>query len=227
MSAIIKKGQSAVSSKDRAKFVSSRLQELSKSMAEQYIETGLLLKEYKENGYFKEDGYESFNEAIDAMQNQGKLEFGSRAARNLIDVVNMAAAQGMKPEQLEGIPISSLREIASLPAAEQKKMLPEAKNMSVAEVQEQAKKIRHKARGHDVDPYDPIIMKDATASMKTAFNAHIAEARRIYGIPDEVSDTVVLIDHILAEWAAGAPQSEAEAIEAEITKRTSLATASM
>lgn len=227
MSAIIKKGHTTVSSKDRAKFVSKRLQELSKSMAEQYIETGMLLKEYKDNAYYKEDGYESFDEAIEAMHDEGKLDFGARNARNLVSIVEMAGANGMKPEELEGISISKLREIASLPASEQKKMLPQAKEMSVADVQQQAKQIRHKARGHDVDPYDPIILKDATATMKTAFNQAIAEARRIFGIPDEVSDTVVLVDHILADWLAGAPQAEAEAIEAEITRRTSLVSAAM
>jgi delta-aminolevulinic acid dehydratase/porphobilinogen synthase len=210
MSAIVSTKPASITAKDRAQFVSSRLQEISKSMAEYFIETGQLLKEYKDNGYYKEEGYDSFDQAIEQMHQDGKLDFGSRNARNLIGVVEMALDNGLKPADLEGISISKLRELATLPKEAQKKT-------PVAEIQAEAKKIRHKARGHDVDPLDYITLP-TTATGKTAFNTAIATARRINSIADNVPDHAVLIDVILAEWMSG-QETEAESIEAEITAR--------
>jgi hypothetical protein len=217
MSAIVPTKPASITAKDRAQFVSSRLQEISKSMAEYFIETGQLLKEYKDNGYYKEEGYDSFDQAIEQMHQDGKLDFGSRNARNLIGVVEMALDNGLKPADLEGISISKLRELATLPKEAQKKMLPTAAETPVAEIQAEAKKIRHKARGHDVDPLDYITLP-TTATGKTAFNTAIATARRINSIADNVPDHAVLIDVILAEWMSG-QETEAESIEAEITAR--------
>jgi delta-aminolevulinic acid dehydratase/porphobilinogen synthase len=199
----VHKQKSVASAADRAQFVSKRLREISSSMAQDFIECGILLREYKENSYFKEEGYESFDEAINDKYTKGEIEFQSRNARNAIAVADMLAANGMKPEDVKKIAPSKLREIASLPPNEQKKMLPKAEEMTVGEIQEKAKAIRHKAKGLDVDPYDPIILRDATATAKTAFNANIAMARRVYNIPEEVPDFVVLVDHIMAEWASG------------------------
>jgi hypothetical protein len=220
MSGIVKKGNTSLDAKDRPDFIKRRLAELTKSMAEQFIETGVLLKEYKDNAYYKEHGYESFDEAIEGMQSNGELDFGSRNARNMIAVAEMVSNAGIAAGDLKDISVSKLREIATLPASEQKKMLPQAKDMSVADVQQKAKEIRHKAKGHDVDPYDPIIFKDATATAKTALNETIAMARRHAQLPDNVPDFVVLVDVICAEYVSGlgasvGPDDDADTFDIE------------
>jgi hypothetical protein len=216
----MKQGSKAVASaKDRATFVSKRLSELSSELHQGFIEIGQLLVEYQENALYKEEGYPSFNEAIDAKQSKGELDFGSRNARNAIAVAKMITANNLTPAQVKDIPPSILREIATLHPEQQKKMLPEAKNMTTAEVQQQAKEIRHKNKGLDVDPYDPIILRDATATAKVAFNTHIATARRVYQIPENVPDYVVLVDHILPEWEQGVSAPPDIDIEAEIDNR--------
>ena len=223
MSMMVRKGFSINSnvpapSPERAKFVIGRLVELSKNAAEVMLESGLLLKEYRDNAYYKEDGYESFDAAIDAMHEKGMFEYKSRNARNLISIVEMAQQHKLSGDTLDGIGISKLREIASLPPADQKAMLepdkktgePKAKKMSVADVQKEAKVKRAKAKGHDVDPLDAITFM-TTATQKTFINTCIEAARRIYGLPDTVTPTGVLVDAILAEWHSSLSPEEVEA----------------
>lgn len=223
MSNMVRKGfninsQVPAASPERAKFVKGRLVELAKNAAEVLLETGLLLKEYRDNGYFKEDGYENFDTAIDAMHEKGLFEYKSRNARNMISIVEMAQQHQITGETLDGIGISKLREIASLPPKDQKAMLspdpktgePKVKGMSVADVQQKAKKARAKAKGHDVDPVDAITFM-TTATQKTFINTCIEAARRIHGIPDNVPPSAVLVDHILADWHSGLSPEEMEA----------------
>lgn len=209
----------AVNSKDRAKFIITRLKDLTKELQQGFIETGQLLKEFMDNALYKEQGYKSFNEAIDGMQAKGELDFGARNARNMINVATMVSSAQLSAKDLQAIPVSSLREIATLPPKEQQKLLPNAKDMSVAEIQEKCKAIRHKVKGHDVDPYDPIIFKDATATAKTALNEAIARARQLHRLPETMPDFAVLVDVIVAEWSASSEACSYD-IDGEVVSRS-------
>ena len=66
---------------DRANFVKNRLLEINRQASNIVIENGQLLREYKENAYHKEDGFKSFDEAIQAYHDSGLLDYGPRQAR--------------------------------------------------------------------------------------------------------------------------------------------------
>lgn len=217
MSAIVKSVQGeVVESPARSMFVRERLVAINRDMSEKYIENGLLLLELKTNGYYREWGYESFDECIEHMHQQGLVDYGSRNARNFIAVAEMIGRLELSAEDVQKIAISKLREIASLPSPEsQRKMLDAAQTMSVDDVQREAKKIRDQAAGRDVDPLRPYTFM-MTDTQHTFTRECLTDARRVYSIDDEVSDANVLVDVLLADWKSGLPEVEAQEIEAHL-----------
>jgi hypothetical protein len=204
-----------LSGPDRALVVRERLVEISKTAGNLVIEAGLLLREYKSNAYYKEDGFESFDEAIEALHAAGSVDYGARNARNLINVVDMFDKLGITDADKQSLGISKLRDIATLKdPKEQRRQLEAAKDMSVAEVQKSVKAARDKAAGRDVDPGEPIIIRGATATQAAFFRDCIKAARVEYGINDNVPEAAVLVDAILAEWHSGlSNQVESEGTE--------------
>jgi hypothetical protein len=185
---------------DRAVFVRSRLLEINAQANNLILENGLLLREYKQNGYFREDGYKSFDDAIQMMQNAGKLDYGPRQARYFISIVDMVDTLQISPGEIDQIGVSKLREIAGVPAeSDKRKLLDSAKDMSVGEVQKEAKRLRDIALGRESDPLVPIVLK-TTQSQCDMFNDCIQSARSIYSLPEEMSETSILIDIILTAW---------------------------
>jgi hypothetical protein len=187
---------------DRALFVKNRLLDIGKNAANLILEAGGLLKEYRANAYYKEDGYESFDHAIDSMQSAGQLDFGSRQARNLISVVEMVERLSLPDEKIHGLGISKLREIATIKDdGEKRKLLEASSEMSVHDVQKAAKKIRDRAAGRESDPLDPLTLI-LTETQKTFYKECITRAREVYSIDDNVPEAAVL-EAILAEWRSG------------------------
>lgn len=202
----------------RAAHVRERISKINQAVSEYYIETGVLLKEAKENGYWKEWGaYETFDQAIQGLNDAGEIDFGWRNARNFIAVADMLDQAGMDKDELKKLPISKLREIAAVPDVKaQKKLLEAAPEQTTAEVQAAAKKARKKAYGEDEDDEkDPLHPRTfmTTDSQRTMIDDCIKHARQIYGIGDTVPDVAVLVDYILADWKSSAPTIEAEEIE--------------
>lgn len=187
---------------DRAAFVKARLLEINAHANSIIIENGMLLREYKDNGYYKSDGFQSFDEAINSYQASGLLDYGARNARNFIAIVDMIDAHGIDPKQIEAVGVSKLREIATLPDADQKKLLDGASDMTVAEVQKEAKRLRDKAHGRDTDPLSPVTLM-LSETQKVLYTDCIKAARVTYGIAETAGDAAVLIDFILAEWMSG------------------------
>lgn len=188
----------------RAQFVRDRIVTLHKAASEIVLETGVLLQEYKSQGYFLEQGYDSFDSAIEDWQSKGLVDFGPRNARNFIAIVNMVQARGLKVDDVKEMPVSKLREIASIPIAEeQARLLEAAKTMTTAEVQREAKQLRDKAHGRESDPLHPITLM-TTESGREHFRNCIKTARTVYALSDDMPETAVLIDHILADWYTNA-----------------------
>lgn len=188
---------------DRALYVKRRILAIGEAAATLVLEAGTLLTEYKANAYWREDGYPSFDVAIDTMQSNGQIDFGSRQARNLISVVEMFTKLGIPETKRRELGISKLREVASLhDEKEQRKLLDAASGMSVAEVQREAKRLRYLASGRDVDPLDPIVIQ-ASTTQRQFYGECIDAARHQYGIDDHVPEATVLVDTILAEWHSG------------------------
>jgi hypothetical protein len=201
---------------NRAAYVKDRLIQINKHAASIIIESGTLLREYKANGYAKEDGFSSFDEAIEAYHSSGLLDYGARQARYLISVVDMVDNLSIPAEKVEQIGVSKLREIAGVPGEGDKKaLLDKADSMSVAEVQKEAKKLRDKALGRESDPLIVTVLK-TTESQQKMFNECISEARRIYALPEEMSEASILVDVILTAWFNVRELLEAEQVEASL-----------
>jgi hypothetical protein len=185
----------------RARFVIDRLKSINKTASELIYENGLLLREYKSGAYFKLEGYKTFDEAINMMQQKGELDYSSRNARNFIAIVDMFDTLAISPADASNIGVSKLREIATLEETEQRKLLAEAPEMSVADVQKAAKRIRDKAAGRDVDPLDPLTIYVSETQKQLVYDC-VSLARKVYGINDEVPVADVL-EAILADWHSG------------------------
>lgn len=205
------------SSPERAAFVRQRLVIISKHVAHAYLENGLLLKEYKDNGYFREDGFKSFNEAIDAMHNVGTLEYGARNARHFIAVVEMKDKLGITLDRLREMPISKLREIATIEnESDQRALLEASSEMTTQEVQDTARKLRHKELGRDEDPLKPLTLM-FTETQYAFFREVIERARGAFGLAEELSDATILVDTILADYFSGMPSvNNSNAVDADI-----------
>jgi hypothetical protein len=187
----------------RAAEVRERLSAINSQHNDLVLENGLLLKEYKDNGYYKEDGFSSFDEAIDTLNERGVLDYGARNARHFIAIIEMVQNLGVEAADVRKIGVSKLREIASLKSeAAQRKMLEDAKTKSVGEIQREAKAIRDKAAGRDTDPLDPVTLM-MTATQKNMYKTCIQQARAEYAVDEKVPDVAVLVDMILADWYSG------------------------
>lgn len=199
---------------DRSSWVKSRIITIARSTASNYIENGLLLKEILDHEYFKAWDYNSFDDCITCLQEAGHVDYGSRNARNFIAVVEMVEKQGIPMDDAAKIPISKLREIASItdPKAQQK-LLAASNDMDVSEVQKEAKRLRDKAKGIDTDPYSTLSLR-MTETQRGFFMDCLSKAREHYGVTKDTQDAVVLVDMILPEWFGGL--MEHEAIEAEV-----------
>lgn len=194
-----------VKADDRATFVKARLIEINRSASDLILENAALLAEYKSMAYYKEDGYESFDHAITCLQNQGLVDYGPRQARNFIAIAALIEKRGLPASSISDLGMSKLREIASLPASvaeDQGRLLDAAKELSVADVQKQARQLRDKAYGRESDPLEVIVLK-TTATQKQMFDDCIRDARKCYSLPDEQSEAAVLVDAILADWRSG------------------------
>lgn len=184
----------------RAVEVRQRLTAINAQHNDLVMENGLLLLEYKENGYYKEDGYASFDDAIDTMHERGELDYGARNARYFIAIVVMVQKLGVDTNDVRKIGVSKLREIASLKSeAAQRQMLEEAKTKTVGEIQREAKQLRDKAAGRDTDPLDPITLM-MTQTQKSFYKECLSRARKGYAVNEDVPDVAVLVDMILADW---------------------------
>jgi hypothetical protein len=187
----------------RAAEVRNRLAAINSQHNDLVLENGLLLKEYKDNVLFKEEGYASFDIAIDTLHEQGVLDYGARNARHFIAIVEMVQNLALDAASVKQIGVSKLREIASLKSeAAQRKMLDEAKDKTVGEIQREAKQLRDKAAGRDIDPLDPVTLM-MSETQKAFFKTCIAQARIEYGVNDNVPDVAVLVDMVLADWFSG------------------------
>jgi hypothetical protein len=187
----------------RAVEVRERLTAINSQHNDLVLENGILLREYKANGYFKADGFASFDEAIDTLHERGQLDYGARNARHFIAIVDMVDKLAIDTADIKKIGVSKLREIASIKSeAAQRKLLEEAKTKTVGEIQKEAKGIRDKAAGRDVDPLDPVTLL-MTGTQKQMYKTCIAQARVEYAVEDNVPDVAVLIDMILADWYSG------------------------
>jgi hypothetical protein len=203
-----------LASPERAQVVKTRLLAINSQASNLIIENGLLLKEYKQNDYYKADGFATFDVAIQMMQESGQLDYGPRQARNFIAIVDMLQALGIDPADVETIGISKLREIASLPLdTDQRALLSAARTLTVAEVQREAKRLRDKAFGRETDPLVPVVLK-TTETQATFLKECLTEARRIYALPDTLGDASVFVDSILAEWFTNKDTYEAEQLQA-------------
>jgi hypothetical protein len=187
----------------RAVEVRERLAAINSQHNDLVLENGCLLKEYKDNGYYREDGFTSFDEAIDALHERGVLDYGARNARHFVAIVEMVHNLGIEAAEVKKVGVSKLREIASLKSeAAQRKMLEEARDKTVGQIQREAKQLRDKAAGRDTDPLDPITLM-MTETQKMFYKNCIGQARLEYSIDEKVPDVAVLVDMILAEWFSG------------------------
>ena len=192
----------------RADYVRARLVAISRTAAEMVMEVSILLREVKENAYWAEYGFPSFDAFILDLREQGQLEFGPRQARHLLQVADMFTQNGITAEQVGDLGISKLKEIASIPMAdEQRKLLEAAKGMTTFEVQQAAKVARDKAYGRESDPLAPWTFM-TTDSQRTFLKDCLALGRKLYAIEDTVSDVTVLVDYMLAEWHGYAIEQE-------------------
>jgi len=184
----------------RAIAVKERLVGIGKEVSSWAIENGLLLKEARDNGYHREWGYQSFDAAIAALQDAGQLDYGPRNARNFILIVEMIQRQGLDPAITAKIPISKLREVASLKSPkDQLALLELCGSGNVADVQREAKRLRALANGEDVDPFSPYTIY-CTETMKGFIKECLEKARELYTLDATVPDAAVLVDAILPEW---------------------------
>jgi hypothetical protein len=184
---------------NRAQIVRDRLVTINKTAAELVYENGLLLRELKDNGYYREWGHGSFDECVQAMQDAGLLDYGPRNARHFIRIVYMLEQTATPPTQIGDIGVSKLREIASVPVLEeQRRLLAAAPSLTTAEVQREAKVARDKAYGNESDPLHPITLM-TTESMRTLFKDCIAAARQLHSIDDKEND-IAAVEAILSDW---------------------------
>jgi hypothetical protein len=193
-----------VASVNRGTFIKAKLIENSGQAQDLILANGLLLREYKGAGYFKEEGYGSFDEAIEAMKEHGQLDYGARTARHMIAVVDMVEALGISAEEVKRLGISKLREIATVKDSKQQlALLGEAGQKSVGEIQKAAKALRDKAAGRETDPLDPVTLM-MTETQRGFYKECIEKARMIAGLSDDVPEAAVLVDVICAEFMSGA-----------------------
>lgn len=189
----------------RAVAIRDRLIALNRQAAELILQNGLLLKEIKDNAIYREWGYESFDEAIERMNEDGALDYGSRQARNFILIVEMTQRQGLGQSDIEGVSISKLREIATVhDPGKQMQMLKAAPDMSVKQVQQEARKARDKELGRDVDPLHPVTLM-FTETQRTLYYDAVAKAKIVFSFDDNTNPANV-VEAILAEFMASADQ---------------------
>ena len=188
----------------RAQFVRTRLGQINKSASEIIIENGILLIEVKEQSLYKEWGWSSFDEAINAMQESGELSYGARQARNFLAIGYMISNLELTPADIDKIGIGKLREIATVPGIDTKqKLLAESAEMSTSEVQKEARRLRDAAAGRETDPLEPVTLM-MTSTMRQFFGDCVSKAREVYEINDDVPVVAVLVDSILPEWFSSA-----------------------
>lgn len=196
-----------VSSPERATYVRTTLKDLNKRAGELILENGLLLREMKANGYWKEWGFQSFDACIAQMQVNGELDYGPRQARNFIAIIEMVDTLGIDGATVDELSISKLREIASLPTPDaQRRLLERAKTLDVASVQAEAKQARDKAHGRDTDPLKPFVLH-TSETQRQFIHECMTRAREVYGLDDDISETAILVDCILPEWFTSVPQA--------------------
>lgn len=183
----------------RGQYLHERLLSINRSAADLILENGTILREIRTTAVYREWGDDSFDAAIDRLQDEGRIDYGSRQARNFIAIVDMFESLQLGPADIKTLGISKLREVASVRGVdEQRRLIEEAKHMSVADVQKAAKAIRDKAAGRDVDPLDCYTLK-FSASLKAFFKECLAVGRLVYSLNDDVPAEAVL-EAILADW---------------------------
>lgn len=211
---------------DRGVQIKAKLIALGQQAADLILTNGLLLREYRSGGYYKEDGYKSFDEAIEALKDSGQLDYGARQARHFIAIVDMCESLNIEGPEVNKLGISKLREIASLKdPKDQLALLGQASQKSVGEIQAEAKRIRDKAAGRDTDPLDPVTLL-MTATQKQFFKDCIDAGRKLSGLDAEkVPDVAVLVDVILADWLSGVPELNTPVVETEVEEEETNGTA--
>ncbi len=198
---------------NRAVEVRERLAAINRQHNDLVLENGLLLREYKTNAYFKEDGFVTFDEAIDALQQRGELDYGARNARHFIAIVDMVDRLHLTPQEVKDIGVSKLREIAALKSeAAQRNLLEAARTQTVGEIQKEAKRLRDKAAGRDEDPLNPVTLM-MTDTQRQFYKVCILRGRKEAGVEDNTPEAAILVDVILAEWFSGLKHEQREASE--------------
>lgn len=184
--------------------IKTRLITINKTHSDLIFENGLLLRNIFVNAIYREWGYDSFDQAIDTMQDQGLLTYGHRNARNFIAIIDMFEVLHLDGSMKE-LGVTKLREIASLKEADdQLEVLDHAAEMSVPEVVAEVKAIKDRRAGRDSDPFKPRMLKFSETQSK-AFDEILAATRTVHGINDNVPAEAILIDVIMADWYSGLP----------------------
>src|SRR5512140_276709 len=96
----------AAASAERASYVQNRLLEINREVADKYLENGLLLKEIRDNAYYREWGFSSFDLAIETMRGRGQLDYGKRSAWYFIAVVEMIERLGLPADSVQSLGIT-------------------------------------------------------------------------------------------------------------------------
>jgi hypothetical protein len=198
-----------VAAPNRAAILKTKILELGRRAADLILTNGMLLREYMSGGYYKEDNFKSFNDAIESWKTQGLIDYGARQARHFIDITNMVESLNIGAEEVNRLGISKLREIASLKDPQQQlAMLGGADQKSFADIQAEAKQLRDKASGREGDPLDPITLL-MSVTQKQFYKDCIERGRKLSGLTeDKVPDVAILVDVILADWISGAADGD-------------------
>jgi hypothetical protein len=195
----------------RATFIRERLSQISKTVGEAVLENSLLLRELKNNAYYREYGFKVFDDFIADLQDRGEIDYGPRQARNFLSIAEMLESKLLTEGELDQLGISKVREIASLPGGPEAKraLLDMAHDMSVSQVQAAAKEQRDKVLGRDTDRLHPVTLM-FSETQRTFYKECIGIARQLSGTSDEASEAGVLVDVLMADWRSGLPEHEAE-----------------
>src|SRR5688500_15498532 len=122
---------------DRAQYVRDRISAINRTVTESVYENAMLLQELKENAFYREYGYGSFDEGIRAMQDRGEIDYGPKQARNFLRIAATAALLGMSDGDIAALGMSKMRAIAGAPGDVnlKREMVEQAREMTVAEVE--------------------------------------------------------------------------------------------
>jgi hypothetical protein len=134
---------------NRANEVSQQLVKITNDTKNNFFTICDLILESVEGDYHKYFGCKNFTEWID----QSEFDFSSRTAYYYLSIGKKTRELGLTKEELSEIPISKLKEILSLEPSSHEQtiraLIEESDSLSVEEVKQKVKGIKHKA-GEDI-----------------------------------------------------------------------------